>query len=102
MHVNLSVKMDKLPLNKKFCTDGVRLSVELRSFFSYNINILYIKHYSFPWYFSRISRFSPRLKEIITLFTKYREFTNTEVYIRRNSYTSLFGTFNVVRMCKDK
>lgn len=26
-HVNLSVKVDKLQLNKKFRTDGVRLSV---------------------------------------------------------------------------
>ena len=91
MHVNLSVKMDKLLLNEKFRTDGVRLSVELRSFISYNINILYIKHSSFPRHFLRISKFSPRLKGIITLFTKYREFANTEVYIRRTGYTSLFG-----------
>ena len=88
MHVNLSVKMDKLLLNEKFPTDGVRLSVEPRSFISYNINILYIKHSSFPRHFLRISKFSPRripkstLGELATLH--YLE------------------SFNVVRMCKNK
>ena len=40
-HVNLSVKVDKLQLNKKFRTDGVRLSVQRRSFISYNQHLVY-------------------------------------------------------------
>ena len=85
MHVNLSVKMDKLLLNEKFRTDGVRLSVELRSFISYNINILYIKHSSFPRHFLR------------TVNSRIPKSTLGEL-----ATPHYLESFNVVRMCKNK
>ena len=85
MHVNLSVKMDKLLLNEKFRTDGVRLSVELRSFISYNINILYIKHSSFPRHFLRTVNSRIPMSTLGELATLH--------YLE---------SFNVVRMCKNK
>ena len=58
VHVNLNLKMDKLQLNKKFCMDGVQLSVKRRPFisdhnqhlgisFSINITTNRVKFYFF-------------------------------------------------------